>query len=153
MLWNEIDKIINIEDMEWVSTLPNYQQETVKNLLYNQTPEEAAIVWLTSTTQNTSPFSAKKTDSSSYFTAIKNEFNKLLCGNPEYEEERKEINGILASENNKTLLVSSISALIGVKVGLVASFVAPVTVFILMTVSKMSINAWCEMQNNGDAST
>ncbi|MCZ2258264.1 hypothetical protein [Sporosarcina sp. G11-34] len=109
-------------------------------------PEDAAIAWLTATTENTSPFSAKKEDTSSYFDSIKNELYKLLCGNPEYDEERIELSGIIKSKDNKTLIVSSISGIIGSKVGLSATFIAPVTVLLFMTISKVSINARCEWQ-------
>lgn len=146
MEWNEIVSVVDIKDEEWLISLPKYQQDTIKDLLSIKEPEDAAIAWLTATTQNTSPFSAKNEDSSSYFDSIKAELYKLLCGNPEYDEERKELSGIIKSQDNRTLIVSSISGIIGSKVGLAGTFIAPVTVLLFMTISKVSINAWCEWQ-------
>ncbi|PIC74006.1 hypothetical protein [Sporosarcina sp. P17b] len=150
MKWNEIVSTFDIPNEEWLITLPKYQQSTIKELLNIKDPEDVAIAWLTATTQNTSPFSAKKEDSSRYFDLIKIELYKLLCGNPEYSEERKELNGIISSHNNKTLVVSSISGIIGSKVGLAGTFIAPVTVLIFMTISKVSVNAWCEWQKQDE---
>lgn len=146
MEWNEIVSEIDNKDEEWLLSLPKYQQDTIKSLLSDKEPEDAAIAWLTATTQNTSPFSAKKEDTNSYFDAIKKELYKLICGNPEYDEEREELSKIIKSKDNNTVMVASISGIIGAKVGLAATFIAPVTVLLLMTISKLSINAWCEWQ-------
>lgn len=137
-----------IEDKEynWIETLPKYQQNTLSDLLSNNTPEEVAITWLTASTQNTSPFSAKQENTNTYFEMIKKELHKLLCGNKEYEKEREALSGIISSENNKKMLISSISGIIGSKVGLAATFVAPITVLIIMTITKVSLNAWCNLQ-------
>lgn len=59
----EIDifsQVIEDKEYNWIETLPKYQQNTLSDLLANNTPEEVAITWLTASTQNTSPFSAKQ---------------------------------------------------------------------------------------------
>src|SRR5699024_885202 len=126
-------------------TLPKYQQNTLSELLVNNTPEKVAITWLTASTQNTSPFSTKQENTNTYFEMIKKELHKLLCGNQEYEKERKELSIIINSDNNKKMLISSISGIIGSKVGLAATFIAPITVLLLMAATKVSLNAWCNL--------
>ncbi|HDR7787449.1 hypothetical protein COJ60_22020 [Bacillus cereus] len=134
------------EPSDWLDSLPNYQKDIVAELLTTNSHEDAAKTWLEASTGNTSPFSGEQKSEKKYFIQLKKEVYKLLCGDPKYATERDEFTQLIQSPDNKTLLVSSISGLIGSQIGLAASFVAPVIVIILMTLAKTSLNAWCEVQ-------
>lgn len=134
------------EESKWLDALPNYQRELVSELLASNSHEEAAVAWLEASVGNTSPFSGQPQPEKKYFALLKKEAYKLLCGNPEYAADRNELTHLFQTPENKTVIVSTVSALLGVKVGLAATFVAPAIVIIFMMVAKTSLNAWCEMQ-------
>lgn len=142
---NEIVNIPEVEDLtEWLESIPKYQREIVRDLLEQTTPEEAASIWLDSSIQNNSPFSSEGTNKK-YSEYVFKEIHKLLCGNPTYSEERNELNNILKKNGSKEAIISCISAAIGSQLGLASAFVAPAVVLLLMTVGKVTVNAWCEM--------
>ncbi|MFJ8521408.1 hypothetical protein [Bacillus cereus] len=134
------------EPSDWLNSLPDYQKEIVSELLTSNSHEDAAKAWLEASIGNTSPFSAEQNSDNKYFTQLKKEVYKLVCGDPKYAAEREEFTQLIQSPDKKTVLVSWISTLIASQVGLAASFVAPVIVIILMALAKTSINAWCEIQ-------
>lgn len=136
------------EASEWLEALPDYQKSIVSELLVSNSYEEAASAWLEASVDYTSPFSAQPKSEKNFFDLLKKEVQKLLCGSPDYAAERDEFTQLTQLPQNKTAIVSMVSALIGAKFGLAASFIAPAIVLIFMTIGKASLNAWCEMQNN-----
>lgn len=142
---NEIVNIPEVEDLtDWLESIPKYQREIVSDLLEHNNPEEAASIWLDSSTENNSPFSSDGTNKK-YSEYVFKEIHKLLCGNPAYSEERNELNTIIKNNGSKEAVISCISATIGSQLGLAAAFVAPAVVLLLITVGKVTVNAWCEM--------
>ncbi|WP_161920027.1 hypothetical protein [Pallidibacillus pasinlerensis] len=133
------------EDKFWLDTLPNYQRDIVSELLNIKSYEEAAIAWLEASVDNTSPFSAQPQPEKRFFPLLKKEVHKLLCGDPVYAAERSELVKLSQSHENKTAIVSMVSALIGAKVGLAATFIAPAIVIIFIMIAKTSLNAWCAL--------
>ncbi|HFK1756494.1 TPA: hypothetical protein ACGXQC_000860 [Bacillus cereus] len=136
------------EATEWLNALPDYQKSVVSELLISNSHEEAATAWLEASIDHTSPFSTQPKSEKKFFDLLKKEVQKILCGSPDYAAERDELTRLTQSPENKTAFVSAISALIGAKVGLAASFIAPAIVIIFMIIGKASLNAWCEMQIN-----
>lgn len=134
------------EEPKWLDALPNYQKDIISELLASNSHEDAAVAWLEASIGNTSPFSGQPQPEKKFFALLKKEVHKLLCGNPEYAAERNELTQLIQSPENKTAIVSMVSALIGAKVGLAAAFVAPAIVIIFMIVAKTSLNVWCAMQ-------
>jgi len=141
---NEIVNIPEINITEWLRSIPKYQREIVSDLLEHNTPEEAASIWLDSSTQNNSPFSSEGANKK-FSEYVFKEIHKLLCGNPIYSEERNELNKILKNSGSKEAIISSISAAIGSQLGLATAFIAPAVVLLLITAGKVTVNAWCEM--------
>lgn len=143
-----MNKIVNILEADnspdWMEAIPKYQQKLVNELLEHATPEEAAAIWLDSSIQNNSPFSSDGTGKK-YSEFVFKEIHKLLCGNPTYSEERKELDNILKRNGSKEAIISCISAAIGSQLGLASAFIAPAVVLLIMTISKVTVNAWCEM--------
>lgn len=145
---NEVINIPDVEDLkEWLETIPKYQREILNDLLEQTTFEEAATIWLDSSIENNSPFSSEGTNKR-YSEFVFKEIHKFLCGNPIYNEERNELNNILKNNGSKEAVISCISAAIGSQLGLAATFIAPAIVLLLMTVGKVTVNAWCEMHKD-----
>lgn len=142
----ELNAFFEQEEHDWLDDLPYYQKDIVSSLLVSNSYENAAIAWLEASVDNTSPFSAGEKTENEYFKALKNEFHKLLCGNSEYKSEQDELVKLINGPEGKTAIVSTISAMIGANLGLAATFIAPAIVLLLMTVAKISLNAWCTIQ-------
>jgi len=141
MLWfDERDEEV------WLKALPAYQSDVVEELLKVKSPEDAATAWLEASIDNTSPFGGQPQPKRKYLELLKVEVRKLLCGSPEYDNERNELDELAKSPANKTAIVSMVSAVIGAKVGLAATFIAPAIVIIFIMVAKTSLNAWCAME-------
>ncbi|ARI78807.1 hypothetical protein [Halobacillus mangrovi] len=136
------------EESNWLDTLPNYQRDLVNELLSYYSYEEAAVTWLESSTSNTSPFSGQPQPEKKYFEYVKKEVHKLLCGDTNYEAERHELVQLAQKPENKNGIIAMVSALIGAKLGLAATFLAPVIVIIFLTIGKISLNAWCTMESS-----
>jgi hypothetical protein len=134
------------EEQSWLDALPNYQKEIVSELLSVHNHEEAVSSWLEASIGNTSPFSGQTQPKMKYSIMFKKEVHKLLCGNSEYITERDELTQLFHKPDNKTAIISWVSAIIGAKVGLAATFVAPAIVIIFIMIAKTSLNAWCALQ-------
>lgn len=148
MTTENFDLFFEDDETQWLEALPNYQKDIVAELLsvtsndYNA----AALSWLEASVDNTSPFSGGPKSDKKYFEALKNEVYKLLCGDPDYDADRDELNQLIKSEKSKTSLVAVISGIIGAKIGLAAAFVSPAVVILFMMITKTSLNAWCAIR-------
>lgn len=136
------------KETSWLEALPSYQKEIVSELLASKSHEEAALAWLEASVDNTSPFTGQPKPEKKFLPLLKKEIHKLLCGNPDYAAERNELVQLTQTQENKTAIVSMISALIGAKVGLAATFIAPAIVIIFMMIAKTSLNAWCALESS-----
>jgi hypothetical protein len=126
----------------WVNQgLESYQQKICWELLADNTdPMRAAETWLTVSPTDTSPFGA--TSSTRIFLdRVIEEIEKLLCGDPAYEKERKKI--ISSSKSAHSYFVAAISVAIAPTLGSSAVFLAPVVALILLSMGKCSLAAWC----------
>lgn len=153
MSWNKVIEMIDSADeSEWIDALPKKQKDELVDLIIAENRETAAAKWLEKKAVDS--ISAKGMESAelekssySYVDLVKKEVRKLLCGDKEYENDRDEISKLIKSDDSKKLFVSTIAALIGVKIGIAAAVIAPIIVLILMTIAKITINAWCELKN------
>ncbi|WP_251550509.1 hypothetical protein [Neobacillus muris] len=136
------------KESSWLEALPSYQKEIVSELLDSKSHEEAALAWLEASVDNTSPFTGQPQPEKKYLPLLKKEIHKLLCGNPEYATDRNELAQLTQTKENKTAIVSMVSAVIGAKVGLAATFIAPAIVIIFMMIAKTSLNAWCALETS-----
>ncbi|MGW6611831.1 hypothetical protein ACWF7H_29605, partial [Peribacillus butanolivorans] len=104
------------ESGEWLNTLPNYQKEIVSELLESSLPEEAAAIWLEASIDTNAPFGTGNEDvEKKYFNYLQDQVYKLLCGDVEYDMERKEVNELVKKNVPKETIISTISAIIGAK--------------------------------------
>ncbi|MCU5305077.1 hypothetical protein OCE40_24955, partial [Bacillus toyonensis] len=137
---NNVDYLIEISADQWLNVLPQYQKRIVTRLIEkNEDVEIAAIQYLNLGISDTAPFSASGTKNI-FIDKIKLEFERFLCGDQKYENERQKLSAEL--KPGHTLIVSTLSSAISVYVGASAAYLAPIIVLLLMSVGKVSINAW-----------
>lgn len=139
-----IDLIETTEPDQWISTLQNFQKDSIKQLsAQGNTYDAIAELWITATIPATAPFSAEggPNVNSTYFEKLKEEFRAFICGHKKYEKEREEIS--TGQKSVHTYVVSTMSVAIAPHVGSVAVVIVPVLVLMLASLGKISINAWC----------
>ncbi|NEY21415.1 hypothetical protein G4D61_15840 [Bacillus ginsengihumi] len=144
----DLNLFSDVEESGWLEALPSYQKEIVSELLASKSHEEAALAWLEASVDNTSPFTGQPQPEKKFLPLLKKEIHKLLCGNPEYAADRNELAQLTQTKENKTAIVSMVSAVIGAKVGLAATFIAPAIVIIFLMIAKTSLNAWCALETS-----
>lgn len=140
-----IDKI-SIEDC--YAILKPYQQRIIKELVTKYGEEGAAERWINSKgAGNTVTFGGLQQENpqqDDYWSRLKVEFDKFLCGHPDYEVEREKLVGTgkaigLAS-------VAGISSWLGPLIGVSPVLLVPSIALLLTTTSKMGINAYCSVK-------
>lgn len=139
---HNVDYLTEISSDQWLNVLPQYQQKIVSRLVdTNENIETATVQYLNLGISDTAPFSAEGTKNI-FVDKIKLEFERFLCGDPKYDNDRQKLSTEL--KPGHTLIVSTLSSAISVYVGASAAYLAPVIVLFLMSIGKVSINAWCE---------
>lgn len=135
---------MEIQDCElddWLSVLKPYQRDIISQLVSKYGEEKAIEKWITAS----GPISMVKFggdgNKKPFLDRYKNEFNKFICGHPDYNDERLVLNQ--KSETLRTTMVSTISSLIGVKLGIAGAILAPVIVLSLHIAGKMGVKAYC----------
>jgi len=132
---------------EWISGLKPYQKNSINQLLKSNEPNDVAKIWLTSHgALTTIPFGGIR-DTNLFWKNFVDEFNKFICDDTEYANEKKDFKSEIPL--SKELLISVISAAIGAKLGFSATFVAPVVALSLFTVGKLTKNAYCATYYKG----
>jgi hypothetical protein len=134
----------------WLAVLKPYQRDTLKIFLETRTPEAAAEEWLTKIgLSNISSFgggSFELIDTKPFWIKFKIECRKFLCDENSYTEEKK---GLMTEGNMlKTALISAMSGALGAKLGTAATLLAPAITLMLVVIGKMSINAYCALEQN-----
>ncbi len=77
----------------------------------------------------------------SYWSAIKAEFAKLLCGHKDYDDDRKRAGDLWSTGKDAVLM--AISGAIGAVLGMTAVVVLPFVTFLLILASKIGLKTWC----------
>ena len=88
--------MIEIDDLslnEWYACLKPYQKVVIEQLVSKYGEEKAAEEWLTARGPiQTATFGGSQTNTAeaqNYWSRLKDEFDKLICGHPDYEKEQK----------------------------------------------------------------
>jgi hypothetical protein len=135
-------EIENIKLTEWLDELKPYQKISINVLIDQFGEEKAAEIWITSNgPSNNVPFGGDSQSSQPFFDRFKFEFQKFVCGHPDYEIYRKKLG--VESPVIKTLYISMISSGIGATIGFSATLLAPAVAILLSTVGQMGLNAYC----------
>lgn len=129
----------------WLNELKPYQRNIINNLLIAQdnNVENVAEKWLTTTgSPNIVSFGGEIKDSKPFWDNFKKEFYYFLCDETKYVEIKKSLKE--ESSIVKTMLVSSISSVIGATLGLNAALLTPTIVLMLYATSKIGVSAYCK---------
>lgn len=136
---------MNIESYDLddlLKVLKPYQQELINQLINQYGVEEAIDKWIIANgPSDIVKFGGDSNNGVSFVERYKIEINKLICGHPDYSEYRVEYSKL--NESAKTFLISSISSLIGSKLGVAATAIAPVVVLSIYLIGKMGVKAYC----------
>jgi hypothetical protein len=141
---SELDKLVlDSNPDDWLSALPVYQQRGIEALLSGRAPEQAAMMWLTQAgPADTAPFGGLRTGASLLYKNVLVEIRKLLCGDNEYLEERKDVQAAIGT--SKVALIATLAAAIGPHLGAAAVFIAPVVAIVLSVVAKAGAVTVCQ---------
>ncbi len=138
------------EFSEVISQLPRYQQRLVTELLNSKDAclSAAEAYFLASGPDNMQPFGGvpftskdSKESKKVLWPNFLKELNKLICGHPEYSENREQF--FKDSDTLKTIIITNVSAFMGSKFGVPATYIAPVIVIVACTAIKIGKNAYC----------
>lgn len=142
----ELQNIIQSDPTDLLTSIDEFQADILKKFLENTSNDylKSADNWLNATTANTAKFGGEQNKPKIYRDKLLEELEKFLCGNEEYEEERKEISE--SSDKSKQYVIGVISVAIGKTIGTAGTFIAPVIVLLIMSLGKMALKAWCEMR-------
>ena len=135
-----------LEDIYWLRTLPQNERDFVSDLLASNPSEKKVSETIQFWFSNITTLNINTIRNEEFYMKVKKELFMFLCGDPKYDLERKRIKFINETLNWEFLLVSFISAALGSQLGITEHFIAPVVVIIFIMISKISINAWCEMK-------
>lgn len=135
------------EPTAWVESLPKYQKDIVSQLLSTgKSPEEVAAAWLSAAPQDTYPFGADR-GRKLFLDMVLNELEAFLCDDPKYNIDRSKFNDLfIESGSVHAYCVGVISIAIAPVVGTSGTVLAPVIALLLMSMGKITINAWCKMR-------
>lgn len=146
----EIDKL-SLE--EWLTCLKPYQQDAIKKLVASYGEEEAAKAWLMATgpiqTATFGGVNKNFEDSPIYWNRFKNEFDKLICGHPDYHEEQKKLLGM-----GKTIglgCVTNVANYLAPIINMDPALIVPSLVLVLHITAKMGVRAYCSTKNCMDS--
>jgi hypothetical protein len=128
----ELSTLIESEQDELLSTIDGFQADIVKSFLVSTSNDylKSADYWLNASTANTAKFGGEPNKTKIYRDKLLEELEKFICGDAQYEDDRKKI-GESADKSQKYI--------IGV-------FIAPVIVLLILSIGKMAVNAWCAMR-------
>jgi hypothetical protein len=135
-------EVENIKLEEWLNELKPYQKNSINILIQQCGQEKAAEIWITSNGPlNNVPFGGVSQNTQPFFDRFKHEFQKFICGHPDYDSYRKKLGA--ETPVVKTLYISMISSAIGATIGFSATLLAPAVAILLSTVGQMGLNAYC----------
>jgi hypothetical protein len=139
---------IKLED--WLDELKPYQRSSIDFLIEKNGFEKAAEIWITSNGPASNvPFGGISQDTKPFFDRFKLEFQKFICGHPDYESDRQKLG--TESQTAKAVYISIISGAVGAKIGYAATLLIPAVVILLGTIGQMGLNSYCagiDFQNN-----
>lgn len=128
--------------IQWLQELADYQRTAADELIGSGLSyEQAAEAWLSNIGPGTTaPFGAG-TAGPGLFDNVKNEINKLVCGDDSYADLRKQTAETWEKYKPGVLMV--VSAAIGAALGVAAVVLVPAVALLLAAVAAIGVNAWC----------
>ena len=142
----ELSNIIQSDQDSLLSSIDDFQAEIIKTFLASTSHDYlvSADNWLNASTANTAKFGGEPNKAKIYRDKLLEELEKFLCGDQQYEDDRKKI--AESTDKSQKYIIGVMSAAIGKTLGAAGPFIAPVIVLLILSSGKMAINAWCEMR-------
>ena len=136
----------NAEPNSWIECLENYQKKVIYDLgLNDSSPQIIAEKWLNASIINNANFGTQE-NPRLFFEKVKEEVIKFLCSDNHYEDDKSKL---LSMENvTQMYVVAVISNAISPVVGTANTFLSPIIALILMSLGKISLNAFCNIHYN-----
>ncbi len=133
-------------EIDWIDALPIYQQKAINALLeQGKSFDDAAIAWLTANgPTNTFPYGTQRSSGSIFFEKLVEEIEEFICGEDHYVEDRKKL--LTGAEATKAYFIGTISYAIAPVVHTSAPLIAPPIALVLLIITKIGRNAWCNMR-------
>lgn len=139
-----LEELFCVEPESWISALPNYQKDMVEKLYGEKgSYEETAKAWLSASLATTVPFGTEK-GKSVFFEKILDEIEAFFSGDEKYKDYQIAI--LQEKSVVQTYVVGAISVALAPVLGASSVFLAPVIAIVLVTITKMGINAWLAMR-------
>jgi hypothetical protein len=142
----ELSNIIQSDQVSLLSSIDDFQAEIIKSFLVSTSNDYLASAdhWLNASTANTAKFGGEPNKVKIYRDKLLEELEKFLCGDQQYEDDRKKIAD--STDKSQKYIIGVMSSAIGKTLGVVGPFIAPVIVLLVLSIGKMAINAWCIMR-------
>lgn len=142
----ELSQIIESDQDTLLSAIDDFQSEILKAFLASNSNDYLASAdnWLNASTANTAKFGGEPNKAKIYRDKLLEELEKFLCGDQQYEDDRKKIAD--STDKSQKYIIGVMSAAIGKSLGAAGAFIAPVIVLLILSIGKMAINAWCAMR-------
>ncbi len=129
---------------EWLDPLKKYQQDTFKQLVDLHGVEEATKLWISAQGPSSTVGFGGESNPQPFYDKFREEFRKLVCGDPAYEQVRQQLQR--EAPVVKNIYISMVSAALGASLGFTATLLAPAVAALLYLVGQMGLNAWCEVR-------
>jgi len=144
----ELSQLIQSDQVTLLLSIDDFQSDIIKAFLYSNSNDFLASAdnWLNASTANTAQFGGEPNKAKIYRDKLIEELEKFLCGDKQYEDDRKKI--AESSDKSQKYMIGVISSAIGKTLGTAGPFIAPVIVLLILSTGKMAINAWCEMRKD-----
>lgn len=148
----ELSKIIQSDQESLLLSIDDFQSDIIKTFLASTSNDylSSADNWLNASTANTVKFGGEANKAKIYRDKLLEELEKFLCGDQQYEDDRKKIAD--STDKSQKYIIGVMSSAIGNTLGAAGPFIAPVIVLLILSIGKMAINAWCAMRNDAKGS-
>lgn len=142
----ELSTLIQSEQDELLTTIDSFQVDILKSFLVSTSNDylKSADYWLNASTANTARFGGEPNKTKIYRDKLLEELEKFICGDAQYEEDRKKIGE--SADKSQKYIIGVMSVAIGKSLGVAGTFIAPVIVLLILSIGKMAVNAWCAMR-------
>lgn len=130
---------------ELLAALKPYQRNSIATLIAAHGEEEAAKKWLAANgPSSTQQFGGQQQGNPQpFWERLMAEFRLFVCGDKKYKKDRDKL--LAQATPTAMFVVSGVSSVIASTLGLAAALITPAIAILLHIVSKIGINAWCEV--------
>ncbi|WP_122454167.1 hypothetical protein [Pseudomonas viridiflava] len=137
----------NISMEDALSAMKPYQRDLMKQLVDAHGEQAATELWLTSNgPTGVEKFGGSPLPPNQILERFLLEFRLFICGDPKYENARKEVSKL--AKNQIKDMITIISATIAFTVGVASALVLPAVSILLHVVTSIGINIWCDHPRN-----